>query len=125
MMHEPGTGTPLRNFGKLNHFFLLLEFWPESKSPFYSLPTGENSGYFDAALATLSSLSTTNGAFDFEAMCTEFERQFGPGSAYSAELREAYQRRRALGQPLTPIQGKWLAGSMLKCLENREGEAFS
>ena len=32
------------------------EFYPENKSPFYSLPTGENSCYFDITLASLESL---------------------------------------------------------------------
>ena len=32
------------------------EFFPENKSPFYSLPTGENSCYFDITKAVLESL---------------------------------------------------------------------
>ena len=32
------------------------EFYPENKSPFYSLPTGENSCYFDITMASLESL---------------------------------------------------------------------
>ena len=32
------------------------EFYPENKSPFYSLPTGENSCYFDITLTSLESL---------------------------------------------------------------------
>lgn len=94
------------------------EFWPESKSPFYSIPTGENSSYFDEALAALTSLAN-RGEFDFEDVCEEFSRQLGPGSQYDAEKREDYMLRRRLGQPLVPLQGKWLSGSMVKCLENR------
>ena len=32
------------------------EFYPESRSPFYSLPTGENSCYFDITKAVLENL---------------------------------------------------------------------
>ena len=32
------------------------EFYPQSRSPFYSLPTGENSCYFDITKAVLESL---------------------------------------------------------------------
>ena len=98
---------------------IFVEFWPESKSPFYSIPTGDNSCYYDESLAVLTSLANT-GSFDFQDMCEEFSKQLGPGSPYSAELREEYMLRRRLGQPLTPLLGKWLSGSMLKCLENRQ-----
>jgi hypothetical protein len=66
----------------------------------------------------LTSLANKD-AFDFTDICDEFGRQLGPGSAYDADKREEYMLRRRMGKSLTPIQGKWLSGSMIKCFENR------
>ena len=115
-------GTVLYRFLKVS-VLPSLEFWPESKSPFYSIPTGQNSCYFDESLAVLTSLANTQ-QFDFEDVCQEFEKQLGPGSAYDEGRREDYMQRRRMGQPLVPIQGKWLSGSMIKCFENRFDMAF-
>ena len=93
------------------------EFWPQSRSPFYSLPTGENSCYWDEAQAVMTSLSNKK-AFVFEDICTEFVTQFGPESVYNMDKRQEYMRRRAHGMELTPLEGKWLHGGMIKFLEN-------
>ena len=93
------------------------EFWPESKSPFYTLPTGDNSCYWDQAQAVMTSLDRNNG-FNFEQICQEFVTQFGPSSVYNMEKRQEYMQRRMYGMELTPIEGKWLHGGMIKFLEN-------
>ena len=66
------------------------EFWPESKSPFYSLPTGENSCYWDQAMAVMTSLKNCK-EFDFENICKEFTVQFGATSPYNMDKREEYE----------------------------------
>ena len=43
-----------------------LEFWPNSESPFYNLPTGSNSAYFDLTLVMLRSLQKNSGLFEPE-----------------------------------------------------------
>ena len=94
------------------------EFWPTSVSPFYTLPTGQFSCYFDQALAVMTSINT-QGGFDFKDICDEFERQFGPGSPYDMQKREEYMELRRRGEVQGPIQGKWLHGGMIKFFENR------
>jgi len=93
------------------------EFWPESKSPFYSLPTGENSCYWDQALAVMTSLKNSK-EFDFDNICKEFTVQFGPTSPYNMDKREEYMHLRRYGKIQGPIVGKWLHGGMIKFLEN-------
>ena len=93
------------------------EFWPESKSPFYTLPTGDNSCYWDQAMAVATSLGN-RGGFVFEDICQELVTQFGPQSAYNMDKRQEYMLRRMQGLELVPLQGKWLHGGMIKFLEN-------
>jgi len=93
------------------------EFWPESKSPFYSLPTGENSCYWDQALAVMTSLRSSKG-FNFENICQEFTVQFGSSSPYNMDNREEYMHLRSHGKVQGPIVGKWLHGGMIKFFAN-------
>jgi len=93
------------------------EFWPESKSPFYTLPTGDNSCYWDEAMAVMTSLNNRR-EFDFENICKEFTVQFGSTSPYNKEAREEYMYLRRMRKIEGPIVGKWLHGGMIKFLEN-------
>jgi len=98
------------------------EFWPQSHSPFYSLPTGENSCYWDEAEAVLSALKNMPGKeitdFNFEKVEEEFCLQFGEGSRYDMARRQEYMQKRARGIVKGPIEGKWLHGGMIKFLQN-------
>merc|ERR1712107_103419 len=60
---------------------------PQSKSPFYTLDTGDTSCYWDQAQAVMISLSKTQ-TFNFDNICQEFVTQFGPGSVYNMEARQ-------------------------------------
>lgn len=93
------------------------EFLPESRSPFYTLPTGENSCYWDQAFAVMTALKNSQG-FVFKDICQEFVVQFGPRSIYNMDKRQEYMQRRMFGMSLTPLEGKWLHGGMIKFLEN-------
>jgi len=95
------------------------EFWPESKSPFYTLETGENSCYFDQAYAVMTSLKNKQ-EFSFEDICEEFVRQLGPASPYDMAAREEYMMLRRHGRVQGPIKGKWLHGGMIKFFENKK-----
>lgn len=98
------------------------EFFPENRSPFYSLPTGENSCYWDIAGAVLTSLSKEPGQnYDYPThVCGALDhRFFGPGTDYSLEKRQNYMQLRAMGMtPDQPIQGRWFNGSLIKFKEN-------
>jgi len=93
------------------------EFWQQSKSPFYTLDTGDTSCYWDQAQAVMISLNKTQ-TFNFDNICQELVTQFGPGSVYNMEARQEYMQRRMQGMSLTPVEGKWLHGGMIKFLEN-------
>jgi len=95
------------------------EFVPKSKSPFYTLPTGENSCYFDQCFAVMTSIRN-QGQFDFEDVCSEFVKQLGPNSQYDMQAREEYMELRRYGRVQGPIVGKWLHGGMIKFLANKE-----
>jgi len=95
------------------------EFLPQSKSPFYSLPTGENSCYWDQAMAVMTSLRNCQ-KFEFSDICKEFTVQFGSASPYNMDRRQEYMELRRRGKVQGPIVGKWLHGGMIKFLENFE-----
>ena len=40
------------------------EFWPTSESPFYTLPTGAHSSYFDTTVVMLRVLGENGGTFN-------------------------------------------------------------
>lgn len=95
------------------------EFLDESKSPFYTLPTGENSCYFDECYAVMTSIRNQK-EFDFEDICSEFVKQLGPNSQYDMQAREEYMELRRYGRVQGPIVGKWLHGGMIKFFENKD-----
>jgi len=100
------------------------EFFPDNRSPFYSLPTGENSCYWDIAGAILTSLSKP-GPYDYTTnVCGALDdRFFGPNTDYSLEKRQNYMQLRAMGMtPDQPIQGRWFNGSLIKFKENFDGK---
>ena len=93
------------------------EFYPENKSPFYNLPTGENSCYWDIGQAVLGTLES---GYDFKKVCAGLEdRFFGPETDYSLEKRQNFMTLRAMGMaPAEPIDGRWMNGSLIKFKEN-------
>lgn len=93
------------------------EFFPENRSPFYSLPTGDNSCYFDISGTVLKSLAS---GYDYKTLCRDLDEGFfGPGTEYSLEKRQNFMTLRAMGMaPAEPIEGKWLSGSLIKFKEN-------
>jgi len=103
------------------------EFFPENRSPFYSLPTGENSCYWDIAGAVLTSLakSGSGSSYDYpKNVCQALDdRFFGPNTDYSLEKRQNYMQLRAMGMtPDQPIEGRWFNGSLIKFKENFDGK---
>lgn len=100
------------------------EFFPESRSPFYDLPTGENSCYFDLALSTLETLAEEKGNYDYEKICHGLIRDFGTGTRYDKAKREEYMQLRREGKVEGPIKGKWIEGSIVKFMDRFEVRFF-
>ena len=46
------------------------EFWPESKSPFYTLPTGARSCYNHVVMAGLEAFTLARGEPDTQVQCS-------------------------------------------------------
>lgn len=100
-------------------------FFPTSVSPFYSLPTGANSCYFDLGFVMLqsldgSSLTAPNLEDRFKANLLQM---FGDGTEYN----QAYRRRTEKYDPKKrydsrePIEGPWQQSSVSVFLEGGGG----
>ena len=93
------------------------EFFPENKSPFYSLPTGENSCYWDIAEASLTALAT-GGGYSYARVVEELVKSFGAGNGrYDLEARQEYMAKRREGKVDGPITGKWFHGAVIHFLK--------
>ncbi|XP_021359058.1 crystallin J1A-like [Mizuhopecten yessoensis] len=87
------------------------EFLPESRCPFYSLPTGRYSSYGDQTFVLLKSMVENKGLNTDHYKKSLYER-FGPKSAYEIDL----------GHPRTkddlPIPGPWRPASLTEFIKN-------
>jgi len=101
-----------------------LEFWPENKSPFYSLPTGARSGYNHALMVGLKSFIDSHGCLDIEVYKKNLKNAFGEGSDWQealAQRKEAYSPSVRLAWKQEPIPGPWLHGAVIAFLETGTG----
>jgi len=100
------------------------EFWPESKSPFYTLPTGDRSCYSHVLVAGLEAFVEANGKVDLDVYKKILRKNFGAGT----EWQEALERRREAYSPAKrkawrePVPGPWLHGAVIHFLEHGEGD---
>lgn len=98
------------------------EFWPESKSPFYTIPLGHRSCYNEEALTTMAAITKNEGVVDIKKICENFKINFGAGTEYDAALK----RRKAQYDPSNrnafpgAVEGPWIHGAVIKFLENYE-----
>jgi len=101
------------------------EFWPESKSPFYTLPTGARSCYNHVLMTGLEAFTESGGKPDLAVYKRVIEKNFGAGTDWQVSLknrREAYspeKRKEWTG----PVEGPWLHGSVIHLLEKGEADA--
>jgi len=99
-------------------------FFPMSVSPFYTLPTGRNSCYFDLGFVMLHSLGS--GSLD-DRFKANLLQMFGDGSEYN----QAYRRRTEKYDPKKrydsrePIEGPWQQSSVSVFLEGGGGNPQS
>merc|ERR1711915_79588 len=100
------------------------EFWPESKSPFYTLPTGSRSCYNHVMIAGLEAFLEAGGSPDLETYKKVLRERFGEGT----DWQEALARRREEYSPKKrktwrePVPGPWLHGAVIHFLEHGHGE---
>lgn len=100
-------------------------FYPTSVSPYYTLPTGENSCYYDMGYVMLQSLPTSPTAkLDISAYKSRLDTFFGPESEYN----QAFLRRSSMYDPAKryekrePVDGPWQQSSVTIYLEQRKRE---
>jgi len=98
------------------------EFLTENCSPFYSLPTGDNSCYWDEAQSVLTALAANHGKFNIKDVHKQLEKDFGVSSPYSTNKREEYMRLRREGRDREPVKGKWIHGGMIQFLKTGKGD---
>ena len=97
------------------------EFLPQSKSPFYSLQTGDNSCYWDIAGVSLLAISRfQNSKFDYYKLCQTIAESFGKNNdlGYDLYARQTYMQKRRENRIEGPVEGKWLSGSIVEFLDN-------
>ena len=96
------------------------EFFPKSMSPFYSLPTGETSNYWDLAESSLDALTNLkNSPYNYKPVCDALVKNFGPGNPnYDMAARQDYMEKRRRGAIDGPVIGKWLSGSLIEFFDN-------
>jgi len=100
------------------------EFWPESKSPFYTLPTGDRSCYNHVLMAGLEAFNQAGGEANLDVYKRVLRKNFGEGT----EWQEALVRRREAYSPARrkewrePVPGPWLHGAVIHFLEHGDGD---
>ncbi len=95
------------------------EFLPESRCPFYSLRTGQNSAYFGVMLSTLRAAATgaadgADGAQTDKIVCDKLAEDFGPGTEYDFAKREEFKRKKEKGEAEGPFPGRWANSAELR-----------
>ena len=97
------------------------EFWPTSESPFYTLPTGAHSSYFDTTVVMLRALGENGGKFNPSIFLKKAEEHFGLNSAYEDSFqarKKRYADAKRDEKTPGPINGPWRNSLMTKMLEN-------
>ena len=94
------------------------EFLPENKSPFYSLPTGENSCYWDVTEASLTALAESR-EYNYKGICEELVNFFGPGNSrgYDAATFQEFKKKVKARNIDFPYDGKYFHEAVTNFLE--------
>ena len=86
------------------------EFWPESRCPFFTLPTGSISCYTDEMLTTLETLAKN----DISKVKAAVQIKFGsPNSPYQISLSKRADK-------VYPVLGPWINGGLIQSLANMQ-----
>ena len=98
-----------------------IAFLKKNKSPFYSIKTGNVSGYNDIGQVMFKTLISTKKKLE---ILKNFKRNivknFGPGSAYwrNLKLRKKYKKIKWK----KPINGPWIHQNILETIQNIKGK---
>jgi len=94
-----------------------ITFFKQNRSPFYSIKTGEVSGYNDVGQVMFKTLTNTkdkkNIIIDFK---KNILKNFGPGSQYwkNLKLRKKYKKIKWT----TAMEGPWIHQNILETIKN-------
>ena len=94
-----------------------ITFMKKNKSPFYSIKTGNVSGYNDVGQVMFKTLVSTKKKSDIlKNFKKNIIKNFGPGSAYwrNLKLRKKYKKIKWKG----PINGPWIHQNILETIQN-------
>ena len=95
----------------------IITFFKENKCPFYSIKTGEVSGYNAVGQVMFKTLTNTKNKND---IITNFKKNivtnFGPGSKYwkNLKLRKKYKKIKWT----TAVKGPWIHQNILETIKN-------
>ena len=94
-----------------------ITFLKQNKSPFYSIKTGNVSGYNDVGQVMFKTLISTKKKADiFKNFKRNIIKNFGPGSAYwrNLKLRKKYKKIKWK----KPMNGPWIHQNILETIQN-------
>jgi len=94
-----------------------IVFFKQNRSPFYSIKTGEVSGYNDVGQVMFKTLTQTNNQKDIiKIFKKNIVKNFGPGSNYwiNLKLRKKYKKIKWK----TAIKGPWIHQNILEAVKN-------
>ena len=94
-----------------------IAFLKKSRSPFYSIKTGQVSGYNDVGQVMFKTLiSTKKNSEIFKNFKRNIVKNFGPGSAYwrNLKLRKKYKKIKWK----MPMNGPWIHQNILEAIQN-------
>tara|TARA_B100001057_G_C22781930_1_gene924011 strand:+ start:130 stop:1098 length:969 start_codon:yes stop_codon:yes gene_type:complete len=94
-----------------------IAFLKKNKSPFYSIKTGNVSGYNDVGQVMLKTLVSTKKKSDIiKNFKKNIVKNFGPGSAYwkNLKLRKKYKKIKWK----MPMNGPWIHQNILETIKN-------
>ena len=94
-----------------------ITFMKKNKSPFYSIKTGNVSGYNDVGQVMFKTLISTKKKSDIlKNFKKNIIKNFGPGSAYwrNLKLRKKYKKIKWKG----PMNGPWIHQNILETIQN-------
>ncbi len=94
-----------------------IAFLKQNKSPFYSIKTGDVSGYNDVGQVMFKTLMSTKKKSDIlKNFKRNITKNFGPGSAYwrNLKLRKKYKKIKWK----KPMNGPWIHQNILETIQN-------
>ncbi len=94
-----------------------ITFMKKNKSPFYSIKTGNVSGYNDVGQVMFKTLVSSKKKSDIlKNFKKNIIKNFGPGSAYwrNLKLRKKYKKIKWKG----PMNGPWIHQNILETIQN-------